>query len=286
MDNDNNNNEYNNFKIQLSLVLEDEEMLKKLKKIWKNWHKQKKDNTKPTNNSYNDAELLKYRRENQQIKTDLEEYKEAISDNARVIRNLEDEKSRYSSELSDKNRTIQTLNTKIDGLQKDNLQVKDLERQISTLKEQKSQMEAENRKLKERFADLEAVYQLYLSLPTDNKNSLKSIFKGDTLEEFIFCGVQYDNVESLWDYIKNEAINGHDIKPLQRIFDCFFKAYNTNYEPPLYQKTTTACGETFDTSQHIRGAGSSVSGEIKEVVLQGYENTRTGKLIKQSVVRM
>jgi len=263
------------FKAQLSLALEDEEMLELFKKLWKIIRQQENDDAETLNNS-NKAELLKYQQENRQLKSDLAVVKNSIAEKERLIRNLEDDKSRISDELSDKNRTIQTLNIKIEGLNQ----------RISTLEEQKDQLEAENSKLKDRFADLEAVYQLYLNLPAANKNSLSSIFKGETVEEFIFCGVQYDNVESLWDYIKNEAINGHDIKPLQPIFDCFFKAYNTNYEPPLYQIATTDCGETFDTSRHIRGADSRVSGEIKEVVLQGYENTRTGKLIKHSVVRM
>lgn len=52
------------------------------------------------------------------------------------------------------------------------------------------------------------------------------------------------------------------------------------------QKGTVKIGDTFDTHKYINANTLIPSGDIKEILLYGWINTKTDKIIKKSVVRL
>ncbi|MDQ7002976.1 MAG: hypothetical protein Q9N02_09890 [Ghiorsea sp.] len=66
----------------------------------------------------------------------------------------------------------------------------------------------------------------------------------------------------------------------QFLFGIYAKAY------PQMTIQAIAMGDAFDPNKHIRTSGSEVSGVIRDVVLPGWINTKTKKIIRQSVVHI
>lgn len=131
--------------------------------------------------------------------------------------------------------------------------------------------------------DLE-IYNLYQNLDLGIKKSLSNIFKSDTVEGFISCGVQEKNISNFWDYIKNEIIEEKpNTKELIKIFYFFFARYSLAV--PYMRLNDDKKDNHFDPILHLKhSSSSSSSGNISEVILLGWENTKTKKRIKQSIV--
>ncbi|MBR8645900.1 hypothetical protein KEH51_23760 [[Brevibacterium] frigoritolerans] len=101
-------------------------------------------------------------------------------------------------------------------------------------------MEAYFTELQKRRADYreaEELYEAVQQLSETTKSSLKGIFKGGSVQEFIVCGVQYENISSLWDFIKNEIMEGREQEReiLLALFLYFFQEYGKTYDT-LYIK--------------------------------------------------
>ena len=175
---------------------------------------------------------------------------------------------------------------------KDN-KLKELEEEKNRLKNEIKEMKSEKSKLSEEvdfyrdnFEKELTTYPLYEGLSSSTKESLKGIFKDDSLKGFLACGVQEKNISSFWDYIKDELReekNG-DIKNLKTIFYFFFEGYNRAY--PMYEVQKVEVGDNFDTEEYIKTNDSSVSGKVNEVVFAGWINAKTKKIVKKSIVRV
>ena len=129
-------------------------------------------------------------------------------------------------------------------------------------------------------------YALYEGLSSSTKASLKGIFKDDSLKGFLACGVQENNISSLWDYVKDELREekNSDIKSLKTIFYFFFDSYQRAF--PIYRVQKVALGDEFDNEEHIKTNSSSVIGKVDEVVFVGWVNSKTKKIVKKSIVRV
>ena len=170
-----------------------------------------------------------------------------------------------------------------------------VEMKHSLLQKEHSELESRHHVLNKEYLDLKSSwkdvresYDTYLSLSSEVRESLKGIFRGGTIEEFFSCGVQYENIESLWDFIKIGVLEEKetDSKSLIFIFIFFFKAFNKIFASPLYVMEETNQGQLFDYDLHIRTGSSKVMGQISYVLLPGYRNAKTNKLIKKSVVKV
>lgn len=150
------------------------------------------------------------------------------------------------------------------------------------------QQQTEIKDLQSEFSSIKESYNLFLSLNDEIKEDMISILRGDKIENFVYAGVQYKNIESIWEYAKNRAINGQfeDLDKLQRIIMNFLDAYNMIYNSPLYEVQTVENGDDFDEERFIRGYESRITGVISGVDLLGYVNLVNGKIIKKSVVRI
>ncbi|WHY97965.1 hypothetical protein [Peribacillus simplex] len=151
-------------------------------------------------------------------------------------------------------------------------------------------MESYFNELQKRRADYreaEELYEAVQQLSETTKNSLKGIFKGGSVQEFIVCGVQYENISSLWDFIKNEIMEGREQERgiLRALFQYFFQEYSKTYDTPLYKLQEVKMNEVFREDLYIRALNSKISGNITDILLPGYMSIN-GKTIKKSVVRI
>ncbi|MGE7907707.1 hypothetical protein ACQKNS_25435 [Peribacillus sp. NPDC094092] len=137
------------------------------------------------------------------------------------------------------------------------------------------------------YREAEELYEAVQRLSENTKNSLKGIFKGSSVQEFIVCGVQYENISSLWDFIKNEIMEGREQERgiLRALFQYFFQEYNKTYDTPLYKLQEVKINEVFRENLYIRALNSKISGNITDILLPGYMSIN-GKTIKKSVVRI
>ena len=145
----------------------------------------------------------------------------------------------------------------------------------------------ELQKRKADYREVEELYEAVQQLSETTKNSLKGIFKGETVQEFIVCGVQYENISSLWDFIKNEIMEGREQEReiLFALFQYFFQEYRKIYDTPLYKMQEVKMNEVFREDLHIRALNSKISGTITDILLPGYLSIN-GKIIKKSIVRI
>lgn len=160
-----------------------------------------------------------------------------------------------------------------------------LHNEIETVKKEKIlPLEKKLDFYREQFENQMRVYMLYKELSPRAIKSLENIFKGDSIDTFIACGIQEDNINSLWYYIKNEIIEerSEDIENLKFIFEYFFNLYIVPNDYCTSQDVKI--GDRFDTGIHLAHSKGKAIGEVKEVLLRGYLNKNTKKVINKSVV--
>ncbi|WP_156904817.1 hypothetical protein [Ferrimonas senticii] len=129
------------------------------------------------------------------------------------------------------------------------------------------------------------LYETHQGLSDATKASLSGIFKDVSIQGLIACGVQESNIANLWEYIKAQTVEGNnaDLAKLHYLFDELFARFVLAY--PMYQRTTGETGTAFDAQLHIKHHSSvATSGSIQQVMLSGYRNLRTDKVIKQSLI--
>ncbi len=130
------------------------------------------------------------------------------------------------------------------------------------------------------------IFYLYQGLSKHSLEALNGIFKEDSFENFLACGVQPDNIDALWEFARSEALLGNmkDVKILNTVIQYFVKLYNSTNDTPILAMQDAAPGDAFDVDLHIRTPESKTSGNIKEVLLPGLANAFTGAVIKKAVV--
>lgn len=170
------------------------------------------------------------------------------------------------------------ITNKIDSL-KDEI-IKELDKREGI--KQVSQKKSEER---DDFKNITEAYEMYKELSERGKNSLSNILKGNNIEQFMVCGSQWNTIESLWEYIRNEVIENRqeDLKNLKGIFKYFFNLYAL-YDGENYCFQDIPDIERFDTEKYIAHPKGKSAGKVGEILLKGYINKRRGKIEKKSVV--
>ena len=75
------------------------------------------------------------------------------------------------------------------------------------------------------------------------------------------------------------------METLWDIFVYSIELVNASQAQPLYEIMDTKVGEQYDTSVHTASDDSAAQGSVVEVLLRGYKNTFTNKIIKKSIVK-
>lgn len=186
--------------------------------------------------------------------------------------------------LKEKEREVVKLQQEIESK---NREINEYQMKIKHLNEKMESCFNELQKRKADYREVEELYGAVQRLSETTRNSLKGIFKGETVQEFIVCGVQYENISSLWDFIKNEIMEGREQEReiLFALFQHFFQEYSKIYDTPLYKIQEVKMNEVFREDLHIRALNSKIAGTITDILLPGYLSIN-GKIIKKSIVRI
>lgn len=165
--------------------------------------------------------------------------------------------------------------------------------EIAELTKQKEIAEKQRDDFKNKYFYFKNVFQkqtkifyLYQGLSEHSLEALNGIFKEDSFENFLACGVQPDNIDALWEFARSEAIlnNTEDVNIINTVIQYFVKLYNDTNETPVLAIQKVSTGDTFDVDLHIRTPESKAAGTIQKVILPGLTNAFTGAVIKKSVV--
>lgn len=213
----------------------------------------------------------------QMLKELIDKWKKCFTDEKEKNQNLMQEKASKEEDLEQVIREKKALETKYTS------QTVQLNKTTNEAKEISKKLEF----YRENFHNELKIYEKYLSLQDKTKESLKNIFKGASLIDFISCGVQEKNIQNFWEYTKIEIIEDQnsDIDILVEMFYFFFARYSVAYD--MYELLDTKVGDSFDTQNHIKHNNSKSNNEdISKIYLQGYKNIKTDKTIKQSIVKV
>lgn len=176
-----------------------------------------------------------------------------------------------------------------------------LRSQVREAETRQGRLEEENRELQREFkkvADTEAYYekcysrldrcyQLYVRLGDRVHEDLSRVLSADSPESFFARGVQWGNIEALWEFmdscIQRKTYTQETLGTLGEIFDYFFEQYGKM--AGTYERLCTEAGDEFDEKFHKRSGDSLVAGRVTQVILQGYRGT-SNKKIQKSVVKI
>lgn len=253
----------------LELLKDDEEVSEMLFDVFKKFMK-KNTQTKDIDVSRYSSEINSLKAKNRDLINEvqkLENQKNAItSDFQTKIGKLEREVDNYKSKTDTQNQKISNLQNQIKEL----LKIKDKYNAIGV-----------------KFENVLRMYQIYQQLQEKHGTFLGSLFKGNSIEVFFTCGVQRDNIDLLWDYIKDSIIEEKDyIEELKTLFNYFFTLYNKIYDNELFRFSEVNIGDYFDSEKHIKSSASNHSGKISNINFYGYYNTNTDKIIKKTIVKV
>jgi len=204
---------------------------------------------------------------------------------------LQKQKEKLSVELENRLSQIKIENQ---HLKTENLKLPELENKLSQIKMENQSLKTENLKLnqtvdfyRKNFEEELRVYEVFQSLTDETKGSIGGIFKNGSLAGFVACGVQENSISSLWDFISAEMRNNQndDIENLKKIFYFLFARFAL--ANPIFRLQEGDAGSGFDPEKYaIHHQSSARAGNIKELVLRGWINTATNKIIKKSIVKI
>lgn len=221
------------------------------------------------------AELENAKNENDEMKKLISKLKETICGKDEQITEIGARLGQETERLQQADDLAQTRAAKLEAVTQE-------------LAEVRSQLDHANQELKGYTESFEAelrLKSLYDGLSQDTQSSLKGVFKDDSVQGLIACGVQERNISNLWEYIKGEVVNGSnsDIESLIEIYDSLFARFTLAY--PVFQLQEEGEGAQFDPTIHIKhNSSQNASGSILRVLLKGYVNKKTRKVVKSSVV--
>lgn len=199
--------------------------------------------------------------------------------------NLQGDLTKKDAELANIKNQLEelkgTLNEKETELSSNKKLLTDYQREVKTLT-------AENGRLTQAFScvkNYEKIYEEYLTLPDELRESLAGIFCCRTVWTFLFSGIQEEGLFEFWDFCMRDFKRGKYLEHreiLCRIFDTLFDifcSFNDNYKRQMPDT-----GEEFDSSLYANTSSSDAVGNIQETLLQGILYAKNDKVFKKSIV--
>ncbi len=215
------------------------------------------------------------------------------------LEDFKKENSRLESELADKSAKVKNLSQNISSLYE---RLEDIGKELRQVDKQNLALESsleeilplfykQNEILQnyvENYSELEKVYNSYKKLSGNTKFGLEGIFGAENSPTSFLAGVlQEGHLESLFDYVATAINNGADaaeIEILRELFEFAFDATNSGRREKIYSRLNTQAGNSFDSDEMRKTSNSAQSGAVKNVLLVGYKFSRTGKIVRPSLV--
>lgn len=198
-------------------------------------------------------------------------------ENEHLRRMLEEQEAKHRKEMQ---MLASEAKQEIEGLRKELMWTKESEeKQLLRTEEMHRQMQT----YENSYRELESIYRMYNSLNEELHRGLERVLCADSAELFLAWGIQWENLEALWDFLSYcvRDLEEEERNSLCKVFDYLFEVYQkVNL---CYERLNTQVGDEFDEDIHTRGYNSAVGGRITKVLLQGYRGIRKDK-IKKSIV--
>lgn len=136
-----------------------------------------------------------------------------------------------------------------------------------------------------KYKEMEDAYMAFCKLTPETRKSLSNVFEKEDFYSFISSGMQWDNIQGMYHYLKNKIIENDNIDQ-DRIYIMlvfFFNACNNRFDKPMYSIISPKSNEKFNSDIHII-RGNETDGVINELLLFGYVNNRTNKIVERAMV--
>ena len=217
-------------------------------------------------------DALKARREIVPLKNDVEKLRTEISD---LKSSLEDEQSTVKNLRGD----VEKISAERDGFKS---QLENFNDKLKKAENQRDNAIKTADHYRDTYSELEKIYNdCYLQLDAGTRNNLAGIFgNGNTALEFLSGAVQEQHLHSLWDYTAR-----HNIDTLKKIFDFAFAMYNKGFKEPPYTRLEISPGHWYDDELMKLTPSSLQSGNVSQILFQGYRYGN-GNVIKKSIVEL
>ena len=229
------------------------------------------------------------------LRIEIERLNNQLRSSGQEIENLKMKVNKDAQTISEYTEQIQRANVEKERIDNHVKQVTDkynslaerYNKDISVLKSRLSEAEAEKDALKSTYAETEELFNLYRNLSEDTRDSLSNVVCDVDMMHFVCSLSNEDNLRRIWEYIKGilsyeDCVS--DIESLTKIFDYFFKLYNTSLAEAVFRMDDTEIGDDYDDNLHAKARGSASSGSIRRILLRGYVSVNTGRPICKSVV--
>ncbi len=297
-------------------ALEDSRIKDKLYDIWKNFdHKQEDTESENSENYLAGSEAVSeenatesrglFNRENRALKqraadaeNKLKQYREEYA----KLKEQYDSQCRANEKLRDDN---EQLKSQKENAQKDFKQLEKIAQQkvnelngdINALNSQLQKKDSEIQSLTEKnayyeknYSTLDKVFQNYNSLDDDIIRTFDRVLNDEgartsTAAELIARGITGDNVKTLWQVIShsmNNYENSGKYGEVREIYNYILQLYCA--ATGEYEIIPVTVGDEYNDMEQTRTSDSNVSGNIKEIVLDGYRRKNGDVVVKSKVV--
>ena len=166
-----------------------------------------------------------------------------------------------------------------------------VESQLATVRNEKATVESQRDKLQvdlaERFADGWELYKKFLSLEASARKD--SGLYAENFEAFICSGAQMKRLEGIWESALDSKRAGKIAcaEIFWEVFAYCVRLVNAAQGDNIIEILNTQIGERYDTDKHsTSGTNSSTQGVVREIILTGYRNNISRKIVRKSNVRV
>lgn len=253
----------------------------------------KAENTRLENEVYDkNAEIKDLSRQNSNMQGEIENLRDNLNRTKSDL--YQEQKHRQQLEISLQNTNLQLDDTTRrladtkSRLEEKNLQLADTKSRLDDTTSKLNDTTAQLQDYAEKYADIEQAYNSYKKLSDTTKFALEGIF-GDAVSptNFLAGALPEDHLKSLFDYVAtaiNSGTNPAEIDILHGIFEFAFNAANNGRREKIFTRLNVSAGNTFDSDEMRKTSSSAQSGTVQKVLLVGYKFSRTGKIVKPSLV--
>ena len=227
------------------------------------------------------ADFDKICREKISVEDERNKLQAALDKICREKISVEDERNRLQADLE-----------KIRG---EKISVEDernrLQANFDKIRGEKISVEGERDNLKqqlaERFADGWELYQKFLSL--DESTRENSGLRAENFMAFICSGAQMKRLEGIWESAIESKRAGriNDAEIIWNVFAYCVRLVNAAQGDDIIEILDTQIGDRYDTDKHSTSmTNSSTQGVVREIILAGYRNNNSRKIVRKSNVRV
>jgi len=221
----------------------------------------------------------------QQEKESAENQREEFK---RKAETLQQEKESAENQREEFKRKAETLQREKESAES---QREEFKCKAETLQQEKESTESQcddlKRQLAERFADGWEIYQKFLNLDISTREN--SGMRTENFEAFICRGAQMKRLEDIWGATLENKRAGKitDAEILWEVFAYCVRLVNAAQGDNTIEILDTQIGEGYEPNKHSTNmTNSSTQGVVREIILTGYRNNISNKIVKKSNVRV